>query len=337
MQWEYAIDAGSEHMRLCTRASMNTESSYAATRSPKDAYIAWGDRALGIYGREPAGVRVIKPVNGGQLTDIPLLVNWVKRLTDDTQKRILKKNGLLLCVSPAARPEAVRYAQRALIESGICRVGLVRSDVACALGAGLAALAPEASAIVDIGAEQVTASIISGGRVARFEALNYGCARIDEDIMRALREDMGCAVGPRTAREIKHELGFAYGGSELVRTSKAVLDFQSSLPRMREIKAELIAPCVEDVVYELTRLCARLVRFAPEELAADLTRVGLVLAGGGAKLFGLDRRIHRELALPVKVAEEPEDCAIKGMRAILADPKRYSPLIYGRMEEARQP
>ena len=322
MQIEYAIDAGSENMRMCTRTrpDLYRASSLTAIRAGKDAPFAWGDRALEIYGREPENVRISRPVEGGLPVHPTLLALWVKHLMDNADKRGLHKRSVLMAVSSFTRPDMVSAVEKKLLETETDEVCLVPSDVVCALGAGLNALEAKGNLIVNLGAGQITASLISSGRVIRKGCLPFGMSKIDEGIQRVVREELGCAVGPHTARELKNELCAAAGGSDDVVSVKPAFDYRSSLPRNVEISSALLKSCVDEVVNPAIEMISRVVRFAPEELCADLTERGIVLAGGGALLFGFDLKMQAALELPVSVADDPSECAMRGLYSLMDKP-----------------
>lgn len=338
MQWVYAIDAGGSTMRgaAAGRPDAFRESSLVAARGGQNAPIAWGDKALGIYGREPEDVRILRAVKDGVPADIDLLARWIKRLYGETDRKTVRKTGVLLALSPAARPDVRDALKKRVIEEGVPGVGLVRSDLACAIGAGADVLEPRCTMIVDVGDGHMTASLIAGRRVARSETLPFGMARADERLMAALREKLGCAVGPHTARALRHELGAVKSMSGDTVSVKPVFDFASSLPRNREIPAELVQGCVNEVVNALLDLLARVAAFAPAALAADLTEHGMILAGGGAHLFGLDMRIREALGVDATTAEAPEECVIRGMWKILNSRDLTAALVTDVMEESRR-
>lgn len=337
MQWDYAIDAGSETMRLCSRSDLELyrESSLTAQRVGRDAPFAWGDRARQIYGREPENVFIRRAVKQGLPADAALFSKWVRRLTDEGDKRALRRPSVLMAVCPAVHPDTMAELERCLLEEEVDLFHFVAADLACAVGAGLKPLDAEGTLIVDIGAGHITMTLFAGGRVVRTETLPFGTGRIEEGIMRAAREELGCAIGPHTARAIYSDLAAAEGVSGEVVSAHPAFDFRESLPRVREFPAALVLPCVDEMVLPLTEALMRLIRFAPVELAADLTAQGATLAGGGARLFGLDRRLTRALGIPVRAAAQAENCVVLGLNKMLNQPELYRLLVYGAAEKKR--
>ena len=336
MQWDYAIDAGSENMRLCSPDTLNLfrESSFTAQRGGRESPFAWGDRALGIYGREPEGIRVRRAVRGGLPADADLFSKWVSRLTDAGDRRALKKPSALIALTPGVLPNAIDAIQKKMEETDAVEADFVYSDIACALGAGLKPLDAHGTLIVDIGAEHVSASLIAGGRAVRTETLPIGASFVDGEIMRAARETLGCAIGPHTARAIKNDLGAASGVSDSLVSARPAFDFASSLPKTAEFPAALVREAVDGVIGRVAEMLLRIVRFAPVELAADLTETGITLAGGGANLFGLDLRLQKALGLPVRAADAPEECVIRGLQTMLRSPELYGVFAFREGAEA---
>ena len=336
MQWDYAIDAGSENMRLCSPENLNLfrESSLTAQHDGRESPFAWGDRALAIYGREPTGIRVRRAVSGGLPADAELFAKWVSRLTDAGDRRALRKPTALIALTPGVLPNAVEALEKKIDEADAVEADFVYSDMACALGAGLKPLEAHGTFIADIGAEHITASLIAGGRAVRTETLPVGASLVDEEIMRAARETLGCAIGPHTARAIKLDLGAASGVSDSLTSTRPAFDFASSLPRTVDFPAALVREAVDGVIARIAQMLARMVRFAPVELAADLTETGITLAGGGANLFGLDLRLQKALGIPVRAADAPEECLIRGLQTILRAPDIYRAFTFREAAEA---
>lgn len=337
IRWEYAVDLGSENIRAATSDEIYTDSAYAAFRSGSDSPFLYGERALALYGREPEGVRVFSPVRNGRVEDMPLYAKWAKRLTQDGEKRVLKRSGVLFGVPRAMTESARDELSRRIIDEGIPAVGLVSNVTAGTLGAGIDALSCEGVCALDAGAEQITVALISGGRIAKCDSLSFGMSRIDELIINELRADLGISIGPRTAKAIKHELAAARGAMGGAKTEKAVYDLKDMLPRLRDISANDIRKCVDSVVNEICELCMRVIRFAPEELASDLTKNGIVAFGGGAELFGLDLAINSYTGIEVRTADEPSESIIRGLSKILRNPREYAVLIEDETEESRRP
>ena len=199
-----------------------------------------------------------------------------------------------------------------------------------AVGAGLSILEPEASLLVDVGAGKISATLFTRGLVAAYAYLPYGVARIDERLARMLRTERGFLIGPKTAEDAKTGLASA-GDSAPVPMRVAGLNLQTRLPMLFDVEPEMVRRASEGVVAELLGMAASVVDNAPEELAADLNDAVCVLAGGGALLPGLDKRLGDHLGIPVRVADAPLACSGAGMAKIMEAPEDYELLMMEKM------
>ena len=336
MLWEYGIDAGSENLRLVKRGTPQIvrESTYTAIREGRGTPFAWGDRALMMLGRAPKGVSIIKSVNRGCVDRANLFAKWARIILDEDEA-IIKKSTILVGVSESMRKEAVEEMQKRMLDEGISGVAVVHSSIACALGAGEKVMDPEAVCVLDVGAEQIQTAVISGGRIVKSDCLSFGCARADQTLMEAARVYLGCAIGPRTARELITELG-KESLSDNAAVEKNVFDYKTGLPKKKKIPALLVKRCIQEVVDEAAEMCEKLVMFLPEEIAGDVSVRGFVITGGGARLMDFKKAVESATGLPARIAQSPEDCHAKGLQRILNSQKTYARLITNEMEESRR-
>lgn len=336
MLWEYGIDAGSEQLRLVKRGAQQIvrESTYTAIREGRGTPFAWGERALMLLGRAPKGVSVVKSVNHGCVDRPSLFAKW-SRIILDEDEAILKKSTVIVGVSAQMSMDACEEMQKRMLDEGISGTAIVKTAFAGALGAGEKVMEPEAICILDLGAECIQASVISGGRIIKEASLPYGMAKADQLLMESVRTYLGCAIGPRTARELIVDLGTKDVDERAV-LEKSVFDYKTYLPRKRKIPALLVKRCLDEIMDSTAEMCANLVLFLPEEVASDVSVRGFVVTGGGARLCDVKQTIQSATGLPVRVAENPEDCTAKGLQRILASQKTYQRLIENELEEYRR-
>lgn len=327
MQWNIGLDIGGWGVRMAVRGRgvALRQSAAVAVRARSGDFVALGDEALSYLGRAPRTLDVGFPMNAGQIAREELLRIWTEYLFSQSAvagmvhraRVLIARDGML---SPSQKKRLAALA----MESGASACALVDADMACALGAGLPVDQPRASLMVDVGATRVSAALIALGRVVRRETLPYGMARADEAIVRALRAQ-GFCIGLRSAEELKLTLAAALGENKISAPVRG-LDAQTGFPCVREIDAAVVSEAVSPIAQAVVQLVERTVEGAPEELAADLTLSGLVLTGGGAQLFGLDKRIAAATGLECRVAEDPAACAVRGLEAMLEEGERYAAL-----------
>ena len=328
MRWDAAIDLGTANVRLALRGegTVIDASSALAFRDGRDTPVYVGNAALMLEGRAGEGMTVEFPLKDGVLESNRLALAIFSCLYRqvDLDRRRHRFNVLITC-APFARPVQQEAMLDAALEAGAGMAALVRSDLACAVGAGLDVLAPAGRLLVDVGAGKLSATLFTKGRTAAFAHLPYGMGRIDERIVRGVRVSSGFRIGRQAAVEIKHTLGSALPASapKDVIMHMTGFDAAASLPGIFDVETAPVLEACEDVVRELTGMCATVADNAPEELAADLTDCGAVLCGGGAEMTGLDKRVGDALGIPCRAADLPAACGIRGLSAIMDGPEGY--------------
>jgi len=333
MRWEMGIDLGTRNVRAALPAEgpVLSQAAALALREGRDAPVNAGDAAFSVYGRTCEGVSVHFPLHDGTLKNnvhAEKLIQWVYYVTEERRKG--KRLRALLTTAAHARAVQQEALLQAALDAGASEAGLISSDAASALGAGLDIMSPQASLIVDVGAGKVAAALFTRGLVAASAYLPYGVGRIDERIQRMLRTEKGFLVGPKTAEDIKQAMATALTPAP-VSMPVAGLNLQKRVPEILEVEPEMVARACEEVVGELVFMVASVVDNAPEELAADLNDAGCVLAGGGATIAGLDKRLGDRLGIPTRVAESPGNCGVIGLAKVLEEPDKYESLILEKM------
>ena len=335
MRWDIGIDLGTQSVRMAELKGGPVMSAPAALafREGNRAPICAGDIAQRLVGRTCEGVSVVYPLRDGVLENnlyAARMFQWLFRRSEGVNTR--RRFRAIITCAPFARPVQREAMLTAAIDAGAAEAMLVRSDAATAIGAGLDLNAPEAKLLVDVGAGKITATLFTFGRVAAFGYLPYGLNRIDERIRRILRSDFGYRVGVSTSEEIKNTLGSAIPDKaprDVIMHATGI-DLAKRMPVNFDVETKPVLDACEDVVAEITRLVSTVVDNAPEELSADLNDAGVVLAGGGAVMTDLDRRVGQALGIPCRVADAPEGCAIRGLCRIMEDPDAYRAMLQER-------
>ena len=335
MHWDIGIDLGTQSVRMAELKSGPVMSAPAALafREGNRVPICAGDIAQRLVGRACEGVSVVHPLRDGVLENnlyAARMFQWLFRRSEGVNTR--RRFRAIITCAPFARPVQREAMLTAAIDAGAAEAMLVRSDAATAIGAGLDLNAPEAKLLVDVGAGKITATLFTFGRVAAFGYLPYGLNRIDERIRRILRSDFGYRVGVSTSEEIKNTLGSAMPDKaprDVIMHATGI-DLAKRMPVNFDVETKPVLDACEDVVAEITRLVSTVVDNAPEELSADLNDAGVVLAGGGAVMTDLDRRVGQALGIPCRVADAPEGCAIRGLCRIMEDPDAYRAMLQER-------
>lgn len=328
MQWNLALDIGGSGVRMAARGRgvIFRQSAACCVRKKGGELVCLGDEALSFLGRVGSHLEVGFPMRSGVVAREDLLRIWLKHLLSQALGGGLAHRArVLVAVAGDLPPAQERRLNALLMEAGAAACACVRADLAAALGAGLKADEPPASLVLDVGATQMYASLLSLGRVVRRESLPYGLDRADEAIARALRAQEALAVGPRTAQELKHTLATALGAAHISQDARG-LDLATGFAGARQVPAELVAQAVKPIAQAAVELAQRVVESAPVELAADLNDSGICLTGGGARLFGLDKQVAEATGLTCILPEDPAACTILGLAKMIEDGARFASL-----------
>ncbi len=335
MRWDIGIDLGTEYVRSADFQQGATMEAAAklAFREGREMPLCCGDAAARLFGRACQGVEVVSPLRDGVLENnfyADRMLRWIYRQTEGLNR--VKRFGAMLTCAPFARPVQQEALLSVAVDAGASEAGLVRSDAAAAVGAGLDLESPEAKLVVDLGAGKVTATLFTLGRVAAFGYLPYGLSRIDERVQRILRMESGHRVGLDSAREIKHTLGTALPESAPGDIVMHMTGFsmERRLPEVFDVETAPVLHACEEVVREIAGLCVNVASEAPEELAADLNDSGCTLVGGGAELSGIDKRLGDTLGIPCRIADAPAKCAVRGLAEIMRAPEKYEAAMLAR-------
>ena len=335
MRWDIGIDLGTDFVRMAElrEGAVLETAARLAFREGRETPLCAGDIAARIDGRTCQGVEIVSPLKNGVLENnfyADRMFRWLYRQCEGVSK--LKRFGAMITCAPFARPVQQEAMLVAAMDAGASEAALIRSDAAAAVGAGLDLHSPEAKLLVDVGAGKITATLFTFGRVAAEASLPYGLGRIDERVQRIARTESGFRIGLASAREIKHTLGTALpeAAPEDIIMRMTGFSLERRQPETFDVETRPVIHACEEVVSEIAMLCASVVTEVPEELSADLNDTGIVLAGGGAELTGLDKRLGDTLGIPCRIADAPSKCAVRGLYKIMQEPERYEAAIMRR-------
>lgn len=329
MQWDIGLDFGETGVRLATRQKgvVLCSPSWGAIRA--EEIFAIGDAALEMVGRYPKGVSVERPVISGMISNPRLMGQWINRMIEPfvPTGKLIRPNLLLSDTGLYKKSEKELMANAAL-ESGAQAVGWAQAELLTAIGAGCPVLKPKGRMIVCVGAGVLSAAVISYGRIVHVERLPWGAARIDHDIIHQVRSQAALSIGPRTAEDVKLGLASALPARD-VKMVAVGLDLKGGFPAEKEITSAMVGPAVEPLTEALSTLILCCAERVSEELSADLHDEGVVLAGGGALLSGLDQALTGRTGLKCRTAETPETATIDGMVRVMKDAELTARIVRG--------
>lgn len=323
---DLGIDLGTANTLVCIRDQgvVLSEPSVVAVYKGTNKIVmdgkAVGNAAKEMLGKTPGNIVAIRPMKDGVIADFEITQAMLKYFIQKVHKRqFLSRPRILIAVPSGITVVERRAVHASAMGAGAKEVHLIYEPMAAALGVGLPITSPEASMIVDIGGGTTEVAIISLGGIVTSESLRIAGDEMDEAIVQHMKRVYNLLIGERTAEAVKIDVGSAAELETEVTYDVRGRDLISGLPRQVTITSEEIREALRepiDAIIETIRMC--LERTFPE-LAADLYNKGLVLAGGGALLKGLDVVISQRLGLPVRIGDDPLTAVARGTGIAMQD------------------
>jgi rod shape-determining protein MreB len=278
-----------------------------------------GQEAKEVIGRTPGSIVAVRPLKDGVIADFDMTTSMLEAFIKKAVKNPrLTKLRVIICIPSGITAVERRAVKESAQRAGAKRVSIIEEPMAAAIGAGLPVEEPTGSMIVDIGGGTTEVAVISLGGIVAPKSVRVGGDEFDSAIASYIKKKYNLLIGDRTAENIKINIGSAYPfeNEELQMDIKG-RNLLNGLPEnilvtsveIREALADPLSHVVEAVKFTLEK--------TPPELAADIIDQGIMLAGGGALLKGLDKLIHSETGMPVKIAERPIDCVADGTGKVL--------------------
>ena len=298
------------------------EPSVVAMNNMTKKTLAVGSEAKLMIGRTPGNIVAIRPLKDGVIADFDTAQTMMKNLIEKVStKNAFKSPRIIVCYPSGVTEVEKRAIEEATKLSGARDVILMEEPMAAAIGAGLPVSEPTGSMIVDIGGGTTEVAIISLGGIVTSKSLRVAGDELDQAIISYIKKEFNLMVGERTAEQVKMEIGSAYnveGEEDTIMEIKG-RDMISGLPKIVEISESQVREALKEPVYQIIESIKTTLEKTPPELAADIMEKGIMLAGGGAYLRGLDVLINKETNMPVHIAEAPLDCVVLGAGKALED------------------
>lgn len=275
-----------------------------------------GVGAREMLGRTPENIVAIRPMRDGVIADYQvteqMLNTFIKRVHGS--KLFTPGPRIVICVPYSSTPVERRAIRDSGLSAGATKVALIAEPMAAAIGAELPVEAASGSLVVDIGGGTTEVGVVSLGGLVYANSVRVGGYKIDEAITNHIRAKHGVAIGETTAEELKKSLGSAYleDESELVEKQISGHHIGEGVPRTITVNSKEIHDAINESISQIVRAVRTTLHNTPPELAADIAKSGIVLAGGGALIKNLDKRLTEETKLPVRIATDPLTCVARG-------------------------
>ena len=320
---DVGIDLGTANTLVTVRhrGIVISEPSVVAMDTRSKRVLAIGAEAKRMVGRTPASIVAIRPLRDGVISDFDVteqMIQYFIRRVHDRYARVPRPRVVIGIPSGVTEVEK-RAVRDATVNAGARWARLIEEPMAAAIGAGLPVSEPSGSLIVDIGGGTTEVAVVSLGGIVVSRSIRIGGDEMDTDIVAFARREYNLLMGERTAEDIKIAVGSAYPTTDQHTVTIRGRDLLTGLPRSVEVSGEQIREALEPSVVQIIDAIKDTIEETPPELVADIMDQGIVLAGGGALLAGLDRRVADATQMPVHVADDPLTCVVRGTGRVLEE------------------
>jgi rod shape-determining protein MreB len=312
------------------------EPSVVAIEKEGGQVLAVGEEAKQMIGRTPGNIIAIRPMKDGVIADFDVTQNMIKYFINRSlrNRTFLVRPRVVVSVPSGVTPVEERAVREAALQAGAREAYLVEEPMAAAIGAGLPVHEPTGNMIVDIGGGTTEVAVISLGGIVTSTSIRIAGDEMDEAIIQHIKKAYNLMIGERTAEEIKIEIGTAYPQEDLGFYDVRGRDLITGLPKTVRVTAEEIYRALSEPVSAILEAIKNTLEQTPPELSADIMDRGIVMAGGGSLLRGLDQLVSEQTGMPVHVADEPLLCVAYGtgrvlenidiLRRVLIQPKKLT-------------
>ena len=297
------------------------EPSVVAIDKVTHAVLAVGEEAKRMLGRTPGNITAIRPMKDGVIADFDITESMLRYFI----RKVHRKSRLVSPRVVIAVPSGITEVEKRAVKDSAERAGarnpvyLVEEPIAAAIGVGLPIHEPAGSMIIDIGGGTTEIAVISLSGIVFSKSIRIGGDEFDDAIISHLKKSYNLMIGERTAEEIKIRIGSAYPMQEETTLEVKGRDILAGLPKTVTITSEEVREALSEPLSAILEAVRIALERTPPELSADLIDRGLVLAGGGALLRGLDKLISEETGLPVHIADDPLTAIALGTGRYLSD------------------
>lgn len=294
------------------------EPSVVAVERGTSHVLAVGEEAKRMLGRTPGNIVAIRPMRDGVITDFEITEAMLRHFIRKVRHRRFQVRPRIVIAIPSGITEVEKRAVKESAErAGAREVYLVEEPVAAAIGVGLPIEEPLGNMIIDIGGGTTEIAVISLAGIVFSKSIRIGGDEMNEAVIEHLKKTYNLMIGERTAEEIKIKIGSAYPLEEEMTLEVKGRDLVAGLPKAVSITSEEIREALQEPLRAILEITKISLERTPPELAADLIEHGIVMAGGGSLLRGLDKLISEETSLPVHIADDPLTAVANGTGKVL--------------------
>ncbi|MGB0613266.1 MAG: rod shape-determining protein [Miltoncostaeaceae bacterium] len=311
---DMAVDLGTANTLVYVkgRGIVLSEPSVVAIDQRTGDVHAVGIEAKRMLGRTPGNITAIRPLKDGVIADFDVTETMLRHFIQKVHQNRWAHPRVVVCVPSGVTGVEKRAVEEATLSAGARQAYLIEEPMAAAIGAGLPVGEPTGNMIVDIGGGTTEVAVISLGGIVVAQSIRVGGDELDEAIVNYVKREEKLMIGSQTAEEVKLEIGSAYELKDELEAEIRGRDMISGLPKTVVLSSQQVRVALEEPVTQIVDAVKATLDRTPPELASDIMDRGIVLAGGGSLLGGLDDRLRAETEMPIHLADSPLTCVAVG-------------------------
>jgi rod shape-determining protein MreB len=335
---DIGIDLGTANtlVHVGGRGVLLREPSVIAINKDTGEVMAVGEEAKRMLGRTPGHIVATRPLKDGVIADFEQTERMLHHFISKVSNRMLLRRTVVVGIPSGVTEVERRAVIEAAKNAGATQAYVIEEPMAAAFGAGMPVDEPSGSMIVDIGGGTTEVAVISLGGIVHSRSIRVAGDELDEAIASYVRRAYNLFIGEKTAEQTKIEIGSACPLEHELQLTIKGRDLVTGLPRSAVITSEEVRMAIQEPLNSIVEAVKLTLEATPPELAADAMDHGIVLAGGGALLRGLDRLIAQETMMPVHIAPDPLSCVAIGT-GIVVEAMHENPLIRKMLEKGSRP
>lgn len=321
---DIGIDLGTANTLVYVRGKgiVINEPSVVAINTKTKQILAIGNEAKRMVGKTPGHIVATRPLVDGVISDFEVTEQMLKYFIDKVHQQMfnfLSRPQVVIGIPSGVTEVEKRAVQDATLNAGARLAFLIEEPMAAAIGSRLPVQDPSGSMIVDIGGGTAEIAVISLGGVVASKSIRVAGDEMNENIIQFARNEFNLLLGERTAEEVKIRIGSASPLKDRLETKMRGRDLVTGLPKEVTVNDEQIRIALSRSVRTIVNSIRQTIEETPPELIADIMQRGIILAGGGALLRGIDEIIARETLIPVHITDDPLTAVVRGAGIVLED------------------
>lgn len=317
---DIGIDLGTSSILVYVKGKgiVLQEPSVVAVDQYTNKFLAVGEDARSMLGRTPGNIIAKRPMRNGVISDYDITERLLNYFIKKSLNRYLFKPRVVVCVPSGITEVEKRAVTEASNNAGAIRTYIIEEPIAAAIGAGIDITEPNGNMIIDIGGGTTDVAVIALGGIVVSSSIKVAGDDCDDAIIRYIKKKHNMIVGERTAEKLKHNVGCAYPLEEEKIEEIKGRNLLTGLPVNISVSSSEILEALQEPIGEIVEAVLSTLEKTPPELAADIACKGILMTGGGALLYGMDKLLSEKTGIEVNIAHNPIECVARGTGKSLA-------------------